>query len=203
MEMDLARKMAWMLNGNILALNALWNERKRVENRRFWVLLAMYCVLSMAFWTLYPFISYALWLLNRRRALNAKERTALAGLPERVLDKIQLVERPHWVVGLFFYGTHACAIDTTLYIHEGGTSQLSAAVCRHEVTHVFQYSKHGFSAFLGQYFAYTLHDLFFSCSPSLAYKQNPFEEEALSLEDLCRWRANVAPHVRDFDNYVS
>jgi hypothetical protein len=96
-------------------------------------------------------------------------------------------------MSLFFKGTHACAIDREVYLHAEDAKRLSAAVCRHEVLHLFQYGRAGgFSAFLGQYFAFTLYDLMATRSAAEAYKRNPFECEALSYEDLKTWRANAS-----------
>ena len=95
-------------------------------------------------------------------------------------------------MAIFFRGAAACAIEERIYLFSE-EKKISAELLRHECVHVQHYRElGGFVLFLALYFGFTLHDLIVSKGQgALAYKWNPFEEEARLHEKKDKFRART------------
>jgi hypothetical protein len=159
--------------------------------RVLWV-PALCLVCFAVFFVLGPLMRLLLYVLHTRRPLTAAEKASLGPRFEHVF----VVERPHAAMRLFFGGAAACAIESGIYIFSAPAKKVSVELLRHECVHVLQYREEGgFVPFLAAYFAFTLYDLLANkCDGKVAYKENPFEEDARKRERKDAFVRRVAQH---------
>lgn len=95
-------------------------------------------------------------------------------------------------MAIFFKHAAACAIEERIYLF-AEKKRPSADLLRHECVHIQQYRElGGFVLFLSVYFGFALHDLLVSRGDAgLAYKWNPFEQEACLHTKKDKFRART------------